>query len=88
MKTQNSETVKISNLIAQVTAAPLQTAQHGAFTEAQMFIQLNDGRTLKVYSFNKVAHAAVSTITEQSKLVIFGKFIASDAFRMTSWKSI
>jgi hypothetical protein len=88
MKTQTESKTKLTNLIATVTAAPNQSAKHGSYTEMQMYVQLNDGRTVKIYSFNQVATAAISTIAERSKLVIFGKFIASDAFRMTSWKAI
>lgn len=86
MKTDSTK--KLANMIAIVTAQPIQTAEHKNYREAQMYVELKDGRTLKVYSFNKVALAAIGTITERARLVIFGNFIASDAFRMTSFKAI
>ena len=88
MKTQITTEKKIANLLGTCTAAPLTTFKKDCYLETQFFINTADGRTIRVYSFNRTAAAALQNIQENQRLVIFGNFIASDAFKMSSFKKI
>jgi hypothetical protein len=88
MKTQFTTEKKKANLIGTCTAEPLTSFKKDRYLETQFYIHLKDGRTLKVYAFNRTAAAALANIKEQQHLIIFGNFIASDSFRMTSFKKL
>lgn len=88
MKTQNATEKKLANLVGTCSAAPIVNFKKDRYLESQFYITLKDGRCIRVYSFNRTAAAAVKVIQENSKLVAFGQFIASDVFRMVSFKQI
>jgi general stress protein 26 len=88
MTTQNSTEKKIAHVLGTCSGAPLTTAKNKGYLETQFFINTKDGRTIKVYSFNKTAAAVMHKVEERQELIIFGKFIASDAFKLTGFKDI
>lgn len=88
METQNTPAKKMSYIAATTTVAPAISRQTEKYFEVTLPLQLNNGRTVKVYAFNKVAAAAINNIKENSSVVVFGKFLASDAFKMTGFKIV
>ena len=88
MKTQITPEKKIANVLGTCIGEPLTTYSKGSYLEMQFFITTTDGRTIRVYGFNRTAAAALKNIQEQQRYILFGKFIASDCFKMSSFKNI
>ena len=88
METKTTPAKKMSFIAATTTVAPTVSQQTEKYYEVTLPLQLKNGRNVKVYAFNKVAAAAINNIKENLEVVVFGKFVASDVFKMSGFKIV
>lgn len=82
----NETTKKFKNLEGKCTAAPMISKETEVYREAQFFIETKHGKTIKIYAMQKAVDKAMNGIVEGQYVKMSGLFLASDAYRMTSFK--